>query len=61
MKAQQILLAIPPGADAEEKKQLAKKADSIYKRLVAGDNFSHMANQFSNDFMTASNGGTFRI
>lgn len=58
MKAQQILLAIPPGADAEEKKQLAKKADSIYKRLVAGDNFSHMANQFSNDFMTASNGGT---
>ena len=58
MKVQQILLAFPPGIDEAGKKELAKKADSVYKRIVAGDNFSHMATQLSNDFMTANNGGT---
>ncbi len=58
MKVQQILLALPPGIDEAGKKELAKKADSVYKRLVASDNFSHMATLLSNDFMTANNGGT---
>lgn len=58
MKAQQILLALPPGIDEAGKKLLAKQADSVYKRLLAGDNFSRMASQLSNDFMTANNGGT---
>ncbi len=58
IKAQQILLATPPDIDEVGKKQLAKKADSVYKRLMAGDNFSHMATLISNDFMTANNGGT---
>lgn len=58
MKAQQILLALPPGIDEAGKKELAKKADSIYKRLLAGDNFSRMASLLSTDFMTANNGGT---
>lgn len=58
IKAQQILLAIPPGADDAAKKQLASLADSLYKRIIAGDNFNHLAAAFSNDYVTAASGGT---
>lgn len=58
IKAQQILLALPPGADDATKKRLAKLADSLYKRIVAGDNFNHLASAFSNDYVTAVTGGT---
>ncbi len=58
MKAQQILLATPPGADDAAKKKLANLADSLYKRILAGDNFNRLAASFSNDYVTASNGGT---
>jgi len=58
IKAQQILLALPPGADDAIKKRLAKLADSLYKRIVAGDNFNHLASAFSNDYITAVTGGT---
>ncbi len=58
IKAQQILLAIPPGADDATKKRLANLADSLYKRILAGDNFNHLASAFSNDYVTATTGGT---
>ncbi|MFN8288829.1 MAG: peptidylprolyl isomerase [Chitinophagaceae bacterium] len=57
IKAQQILLAIPPGADEAAKKQIAARADSLYKRVLAGDNFSRLATAFSNDYVTAASGG----
>lgn len=57
IKAQQILLATPPGADDAEKKHLASLADSLYKRVMAGDNFGHLAAQFSNDYISAAAGG----
>lgn len=57
IKAEQILLAIPPGSDEATKKQLAARADSIYKRILAGDNFSRLASSFSNDYITAASGG----
>lgn len=57
IKAQQLLLAIPPGADDAAKKQIERRADSLYKRIVAGDNFNHLANMFSNDYITAANSG----
>ncbi|MCX6316450.1 MAG: peptidylprolyl isomerase [Bacteroidetes bacterium] len=57
IKAQQLLLAIPPGADDATKKQIERRADSLYKRIVAGDNFNHLANMFSNDYITAANSG----
>lgn len=57
MKAQQILLAIPPGADDAAKKKLASLADSLYQRILKGDNFNRLASSFSNDYITASNGG----
>ena len=58
IKAQQILLAIPPGANEAAKKKLATLADSLYKRIMAGDNFNRLAAAFSNDYITAANGGT---
>lgn len=58
MKAKQILLAFPPGADDAMKKQIAKRADSLYARLLAGDNFDHLASNFSNDYLTAITGGS---
>lgn len=57
IKVQQIMLSIPPDADAASKKELASLADSIYKRLLAGDDFSKMATQFSNDYISAATGG----
>lgn len=58
MRAQQILLAFPPGADENTKKQIAHLADSLYKRIIAGDDFASLAKTFSNDYVTAANGGT---
>ncbi len=58
MKAQQILLAFPPAADDAAKKRLASLADSLYKRIIAGDNFNQLAVAFSSDYVTAANGGT---
>lgn len=58
IKAQQILLAIPPGSDEDTKKQLGKLADSLYKRILAGSDFGKLATQFSNDYISAANNGT---
>jgi peptidyl-prolyl cis-trans isomerase SurA len=58
IKAQQILLAIPPGSDDKTKKQIAARADSLYKRIIAGDNFNLLAGSFSNDYISAVAGGT---
>lgn len=57
IKAQQILLAIPPGSDDAAKKAIASRADSVYKRIMAGDNFNRLANSLSNDYVTAANSG----
>lgn len=57
IKAQQILLAIPPGADEATRKQIAARADSLYKRILAGDNFNRLAADFSNDYISAASGG----
>lgn len=57
IKAQQILIAYPSDADAATRARAAKLADSLYKRILAGDNFSRLATQFSNDYLTAAAGG----
>lgn len=57
IEARQILLAIPPGSDDAAKKGIAKLADSLYNRIKAGDDFGKLAAQFSNDYITAINGG----
>ncbi len=57
IKAQQILLAIPPSADDAIKKQIASRADSLYKRIMAGENFNTLASVFSNDYISGTAGG----
>jgi peptidyl-prolyl cis-trans isomerase SurA len=57
IKAQQILLAFPPGSDEATKKRAATLADSIHRRIVAGDDFSKLATTFSNDYISAATGG----
>jgi peptidyl-prolyl cis-trans isomerase SurA len=58
MKAKQILLAFPPGTDEAAKKLFAKKADSIYKKIIAGADFDKLAMSVSNDYLTSVTGGT---
>jgi len=57
IKAAQILLAIPPGSDAVEKNNNFLLADSLYQRLLAGDDFTKLSSAFSNDYVSAASGG----
>ena len=60
IKAQQILLTIPPGSDDITKKHIAALADSLYKRIIAGDDFSKLASEFSNDYISAASYGNMQ-
>ena len=57
MRAAQILLAFPPGADDSEKARLKSLADSIYNALQKGSSFRDMAAKYSNDNITYQAGG----
>ena len=57
IKAAQILLAFPPGANDAYKKKTAKLADSLYQRLMKGDDMAKLALQFSNDYVSAASKG----
>ena len=57
IKAAQILIAFPPGVASEQKKVLKKLTDSLYTRILVGDNFEKLAAQFSNDYVSAQANG----
>lgn len=57
MRAAQIMLAIPPGAEDVTEKNVARLADSLYQRIMAGDDFGKLAATFSNDFISAAANG----
>jgi peptidyl-prolyl cis-trans isomerase SurA len=57
IKVQQILLAFPPGLDEAGKKNTARLADSLYKRIQAGDDFAKLAAAFSNDYVSVASDG----
>lgn len=57
IRAAQILLAVPPNSDEAAKGKLKQTADSLYSRLQAGDDFAQLAAAFSNDVVSAANGG----
>jgi peptidyl-prolyl cis-trans isomerase SurA len=57
IKASQILLAFPPGADDAVKEAIKKRADSLYDRLQKGDVFGALATKFSNDVISANADG----
>ncbi len=56
-KIAQIMIATPPNASEEVKKQYLSHADSIYKLIKGGEAFDKLASEFSNDYKTANNGG----
>ena len=58
IRIQQILLANPPNENDVTKKQLKALADSLYNRIMAGDDFSKLATAYSNDYISAVAGGT---
>jgi peptidyl-prolyl cis-trans isomerase SurA len=58
IKISQILLAVPPGSDDAAKKKIAQRADSIYNRLLKGDDFGKLAGLLSNDVVSSASNGT---
>lgn len=57
IKAQQILLSIPPGSDDNAKARIRRLADSLYQRIMAGEDFGKLAAAFSHDYVTAAANG----
>lgn len=57
IKIQQILLAFPPGITEANKKAYGRLADSLYKRIIAGDDFGKLAATYSNDNVSAASNG----
>jgi peptidyl-prolyl cis-trans isomerase SurA len=57
IKIAQILLAFPPGASDAIKAKTALLADSLYQRLMKGDDIAKLAGKFSNDYVSAASGG----
>lgn len=57
IKAAQILLSFPPGSDQQVTNKYAALADSLYQRLLKGDDFAKLAKAFSNDNNSAVAGG----
>ena len=57
VKMAQILLAFPPGANDAYKNKTGKLADSLYERLMKGDDLAKLASQFSNDYISAASKG----
>ena len=55
--AAQILLAFPPGIGAAERTLIKKRADSLYNRLKAGEDFGKLATAFSNDVVSSVSNG----
>lgn len=57
IKAAQILLSLVPGADEATKARSKRLADSVYNRLLKGDNFDKMVELYSGDLVSAVSKG----
>jgi peptidyl-prolyl cis-trans isomerase SurA len=57
IKAAQILLAFQPGETEQSKAVIKKQADSIYNRLIKGEDFAKLASEYSNDVISAAANG----
>lgn len=58
VEAAHILLMTPQGISAEEDAVIKAKADSLYNVAVSGSDFAHLAAQYSDDKISAQNGGS---
>ncbi len=56
-KMAQILLSYPPNASKEEKDGVEIKANEVFKKVIRGENFGMLAQEYSNDYSTANNKG----
>lgn len=56
-KVAQILFSFPPDAGEEIRTSILKKADSVYKLLQNGADFSRLAKEMSDDKLTYMKGG----
>ncbi|KAF0199636.1 MAG: peptidyl-prolyl cis-trans isomerase SurA [Bacteroidetes bacterium] len=52
-----ILLRIPPDAKASDSTAVAAKAMEAYNKVISGEDFARVAEQYSDDKSTASKGG----
>ena len=57
IKARHILIQVPKEAPDEEKKKLIEKAEEVLKKVKAGEDFTKLAADFSDDTGTKSKGG----
>ena len=57
VKARHILIQVPKEATEEEKKKLKEKADEVLKKVKAGEDFTKLAAEYSDDPGTKSKGG----
>jgi peptidyl-prolyl cis-trans isomerase SurA len=57
IKVAQVLLAFPPGATAEIRDDMRRKADSIYTLLQNGADFATLARAYSSDNLSFQSGG----
>jgi len=57
IRVAQILISMPPGSNDESLKKHQQLADSLYNRIMKGDDFAKLAKSFSNDYVTAASGG----
>ncbi|MFH1119008.1 MAG: peptidylprolyl isomerase [Bacteroidota bacterium] len=53
-----ILLRIPPDAKAADSLAIEQKAMEAYKKVMSGEDFARLAEQYSDDKSTATKGGT---
>jgi len=56
-KIAQILFSLQPAASNQDIQLLKNRADSVYKKLISGADFSSMAKEFSEDKLTYLTGG----
>lgn len=57
MRAAQILISVPPGASAAVREDCRLRADSLYKALQKGADFSQLARSYSGDNLSYQSGG----
>ncbi|MCL4501093.1 MAG: SurA N-terminal domain-containing protein [Deltaproteobacteria bacterium] len=57
IKARQIMLALPSGADAAKKESLSKQAQDLLQKLQKGEDFAQLAKSHSQDPATRDKGG----
>jgi peptidyl-prolyl cis-trans isomerase SurA len=57
IKVAQILIANPQDASKEQVAVSKKLADSLYERIVKGDDFGKLASEFSNDVISSASNG----